>query len=232
MENKDAFFCCLHGFLGAPSDWDFLRQKFFGKTFYTPNLFAEKPESIKALSERVLYEAEKHCKPRILIGYSMGARLALTPFLQAPQLWDHAIFLSCHPGLTEEDERIKRLQSDQRWGERFVKEPFDQVLRDWNRQGVFQADLEQNVAEAQFDKKHLQEALNVWSLARQPDYRKALRETLVGYTWVVGEKDQKFVRLSKFVEDNPFATTITLSGVGHRLLFHTNELCKKIFHSL
>ena len=69
----------------------------------------------------------------ILFAYSLGGRLALHSFCDSV-LWDAAILISVHPGLVEKKERIL---NDKKWSLRFLNEPWEKVISDWNLQEVF-----------------------------------------------------------------------------------------------
>ena len=106
---------CLHGFLGNPHDWDFLRDA--GLAIETPPLDAIPPRG------------------EILLGYSLGGRLALHALLAGAQ-YKRAIFVSTGLGIEGDDARAARRAADEAWARRFETEDFDSVMAAWNAQPV------------------------------------------------------------------------------------------------
>ena len=106
---------CLHGFLGNPRDWDFLRDA--GFEIETPPL-----DAIPAHGD-------------ILLGYSLGGRLALQALLAGAN-YKRAILVSTGLGIEDESARAARRASDEAWAQRFESEDFETVIADWNAQPV------------------------------------------------------------------------------------------------
>ncbi len=102
----------LHGFLGSPQDWH-------GVIHHLPEY------SCEALSYPFQIPSDA-----ILIGYSMGGRIALRS--SQPK-----ILLSTHPGLQTSQEKAKRLEQDQEWIKRLKEEPLEMFLKAWYDQPLF-----------------------------------------------------------------------------------------------
>ena len=102
----------LHGFLGSPEDWDRVISHF-------PDY------DCKALS----YPFEIP-KDAIVIGYSMGGRVALRS--SCPK-----ILISTHPGLQTFEEKTERLKNDQLLREKLRHQPLEAFLNDWYAQPLF-----------------------------------------------------------------------------------------------
>ncbi|HEV8433755.1 MAG TPA: alpha/beta fold hydrolase, partial [Thermoanaerobaculia bacterium] len=66
---------------------------------------------------------------RVLVGYSMGGRLALQA-LVANAAFDRAVIISA--GLNLEEGREERRARDEAWAKRFESDAWDEVMRDWN----------------------------------------------------------------------------------------------------
>ena len=162
---------CLHGFLGRGSDWDFLREA--GFTIEAPSLFTD------ATLADIAPSADD-----VLLGYSMGARLALQVLQKHPV--SRGVLVSA--GLTFNEPGRREL--DETWARRFASEAWDSVLAAWNAQSVFGGrpnPLPRN--EADFDRAKLAAALRDWSPA-------ALHTSVEGITvptlWIAGEQDAKY----------------------------------------
>jgi len=138
---------CLHGFLGRGADWDFLRDA--GFEIRAPSLFAgDRLEDIKPSSDD------------ILLGYSMGARLAL--HLMRGQKIARAVLVSA--GIAPHEPGREEL--DETWARRFESEAWDSVIEGWNSQSVFGGRKNPLTRiEADFDRHALATALREWTPA-------------------------------------------------------------------
>ena len=215
----------LHGFLGAKEDWaamfPFFEKKFYctaldlpghGATPYCDGILA-------ALQVRL----DAPLKP-VLIGYSMGGRIAmqLQPFASA------VILLSAHPGLTDEKEKEARLKIDLMWGEKLLRLPFEQFLVEWYAQPLFHhlqnnPSLLQNTLKrrAAQNPTSLAQVMLQLSLAKMPAVR-CDRPTL----FLCGEEDLKYrdlySRLPKSVAMH------SIKNCGHVIHLEKPKECAEI----
>ena len=155
-------------------------------------------------------------QPTQILGYSLGARLVLnlriTGALNTP-----SILLSVHPGLIPESERQVRLKSDRAWAEKFRILPWPELHKLWNNQAVFQETKLLEKRYHNFDREKLAASLEHFSLGLQADQRMELNKLpLKTCTWVVGEKDEKFVKLT---DDLKTISLIRVPSAGHRVLW-------------
>ncbi len=121
----------LSGFLGLPRDWDFLQCPHLVGVDYQNFCL----NSLSAWGQDFnCWINQQHSQANIIMGYSLGGRMALHALIEQPQLWHAAIIISTHTGLKKQRERQKRLNQDQMWAERFEKEPWNSLIRDWNAQ--------------------------------------------------------------------------------------------------
>lgn len=133
---------------------------------------------------------------------------------QNPTWFDAMVFLSAHPGLTAPDEREARRAQDQVWAERFHNGDWEETLRLWNAQAVFQGSSgEVRRQEDDYDREGLARQLIQWSVAHQPDYRFFLRSTNKPFLWLAGDRDLKYAGLALDV----MRGTRILPQAGHRL---------------
>ena len=158
---------CLHGFLGNPRDWDFLRDA--GFDIETPPL--------DAIPDR----------GDILLGYSLGGRLALHALLAGAQ-YKRAIFVSTGLGIEDETARAARRASDEAWAQRFESEDFETVIADWNAQPVLSGPSLPRTRD-DFDPRALRE----WSSGALPPVASRLHELTIPTLWIAGARDSKYV---------------------------------------
>src|SRR5687767_12406297 len=169
----------LSGFLGTPSDWDFLPWP------HSPHT------------------------GDILLGYSMGGRLALQ--LLERERFRCAIIVSA--GLNAPDE--KRRARDEEWARRFESEEWSSLMRAWNAQEVFGGHVVER-REEDFDRAELAWELRELSPAVLPPPRLESIETPV--LWIAGECDSKYVEIAKrAVARLPHAELWICPNAGHRV---------------
>src|SRR5882672_3084816 len=162
---------CLHGFLGSPRDWDFLRDG--GFEIETPPLDAF-PQS-----------------GDILLGYSLGGRLALQALLAGAN-YKRAILVSTGLGIEDEEARAARRASDQAWAQRFESEDFDSVMSAWNAQPVL-AGPSLPRTRGDYDPRALRE----WSSGALPPVASRLHALTIPTLWAAGTRDSKYVAEAK-----------------------------------
>lgn len=187
----------LHGFLGQASDWDFLQPHF---SIETPSLFA--PDAPPATSLAQWASEWTSALPpgqHVLLGYSLGGRLALHALLHAPARFRAAILISTHPGLSTEAERAERRERDAVWARRFMNDPWADVVGAWEDQPVFGQTNRVARREDSYSRESLRGALLGWSLGTQKDLRPELAELppTLPLIWVAGARDGKFARLAE-----------------------------------
>lgn len=162
---------CIAGFLGTPRDFQFLRDEGFEITVAT----------------RPPDEGD------VLLGYSRGGRLALQALAEGAR-YRKAVVISS--GLNLEAGREERRARDEGWARRFEKDPWDEVLRDWNAQPLFGGHAAER-REGDYDRAELARELRELS----PGLLEPLAPRLGGITipvlWVAGERDHFYVEIAR-----------------------------------
>ncbi|MGZ3745923.1 MAG: alpha/beta fold hydrolase [Pseudobdellovibrionaceae bacterium] len=238
----------LHGFLGLPSDWELIQSHFMISPLTPqfewwsvdymniPGLDPENDFSVwaKNFNNQVLQRFPKG--PRLLVGYSLGGRLALHALRSNPELYKKAIFISTNPGLQRDKEKIERAENDQKWAERFLNTPWPELMASWNSQAVFRDSLgrEPLRSESSYDRNKLAKALQGWSLALQEDFRDFLVGNGGRILWACGEKDIKFANVAmELIKRSPQIQTEIFSRSAHRVLFdQPSELAARMISFL
>jgi 2-succinyl-6-hydroxy-2,4-cyclohexadiene-1-carboxylate synthase len=199
---------CLHGFLGRPDDWDFLRDA--GFAIETPPLDA------------VPLHGDA------LLGYSLGGRLALRALLAGAQ-YERAILVSTGLGIEEEAARAARRASDEAWARRFEDEDFDSVIAAWNAQPVLAGQALVRTHE-DFDSRALRE----WSSGALPPVVSRLHELTIPTLWIAGARDPKYVAEAKRAGSLARNSRVVIvEDAGHRVPWERPaeviNACKKFF---
>lgn len=191
----------LHGFLGVKEDWkemwDELSSRLFCIGIDLPG--HGKSSSITSDYLNVLARAIHHvCQQKsVLIGYSMGGRIALQLSAQHPDRFSHVILLSADPGL-KENERESRLLQDKKWVEKLKSSTMETFLEEWYAQPLFQSLhkrphlLKRLIGERkQQNPKHLADVLWTLSPAREP----AILSFPSRILFLYGEEDEKYQKI-------------------------------------
>ena len=138
---RNSFFL-LHGFTGSSSDWLNVFALFdvtfniyaidsvgHGKSESPQDISFYSPESqsnqIKSIIEK--FKGEKN----VLLGYSMGGRLALTFALAYPEMIDGLILESSSAGIQNTEEKEKRIDRDAKLAEMIMNKPIEEFITSW-----------------------------------------------------------------------------------------------------
>jgi len=136
----------LHGFMGSCHIWEktfaSLSEEFYAIAVDLPG-HGKTEADLKNLNfdslANALIDFLTNISGRqwLICGYSLGGRVALYTALKYPDKFAGLVLESCHPGIEDENERIKRLQSDSQLAEKMRQQDILSFLRDWYRQPVF-----------------------------------------------------------------------------------------------
>ncbi len=207
----------LHGFLGQPSDWKDLLLSHF------PEIAIEVPQLFNQLQpfEQWAKQFNDHYSGvnNILMGYSMGGRLALHALIDDPTKYSAAIIVSCHYGLNDPTQIQQRLTVDQQRAKDFLYRPWVELMSQWSSLPVFSADPFHFIRrENDYSRESLAESLDVWSLARQEFLKEKLESLNVPILWVAGENDLNYVTLATSLSlTHPQSKIWIAKDAGHRV---------------
>ena len=215
----------LHGFLGEGHDW-FSCEKHLQTNWVKPSLFSQSSPTIEDFETYICHLVQSHSITKVtdfkkvFVGYSLGGRLGLHLLKNQSHLFDHFFFVSTNPGLADEKEKAKRLESDAQWAKLLENESWDSFFNQWNSQDVFnQPGLQPSRYEKDFDKKKLSSSFKNWSLGLQEDFRQLIKAHNQKITWVVGEKDSKFLTIAEDMKQKKILQDYSRINSGHRVLF-------------
>ncbi|MGZ3633608.1 MAG: alpha/beta fold hydrolase [Parachlamydiaceae bacterium] len=200
----------FHGFLGSPTDW----YQFAQVTH--PIAIDHEELSLEAWAAHFSDNLRLSAGKNILLGYSLGGRLAMHVLLANPSFWNGAIFVSAHPGLSLIEERESRWKADVEWAQRFLNDPWDKVWTDWNANPIFSNESGSLLrGEFQFDRKKLSQQLKNWSLAHQRFLLPELQKLATPMLYIAGECDSKFCDVAKQFES--IARVAIIPKAKHRV---------------
>lgn len=237
VDSLNSQLVCIHGFLGQASDWDFLNHSLSEHVQISCfNLFGHEPPAewgLSALGQKISSFANTRTSSNeqsILVGYSLGGRIALHSLLDSKSNWNKAVIISAHPGLKDSLEKSARLKADQAWAEKWLQEPWDAVLSAWNDQSVLRGIHPPPARnEKDFLKASLGKALVECSLGLQEDLREKIAPLEIPILWLAGDLDPKFRDLALEMQKlNSKITTVIIPNAGHRLLMDQPEIVRKL----
>ena len=220
----------LHGFLGSRVDCfpiiEELERDYFctlvdlpahGKSPYTTPIISaikQSIESIHALTEQ---------KP-LLIGYSLGGRIALQISQDSKTPICGVFAFSAHPGLATEWEKKERLRADRIWQNRLQTLEPKQFLTLWYEQTPFASLrgkvelLEKLYKERDLSHKNeLSLVLEEMSLAKQPLISHSSLPLRLGF----GEEDVKY----KILYQNSLFAQVSIPKAGHTVFLENPKGC-------
>jgi 2-succinyl-6-hydroxy-2,4-cyclohexadiene-1-carboxylate synthase len=192
---------CLHGAVGAVSDWRGLAQSLAAKGISTRAVdlwrFLEcesvsMPEFGKRLNAEAAGEIPRAAR-RILIGYSMGGRLALHALLEGGP-WDAAVIISANPGLRDPNEQAARRVADTVWATQALTLPWHDFLEKWNSQPLLGGAMRDSREDGKLMQRRREIARSFvdWSVGNQQPLWNRLPEIKIPTLWIAGENDAKF----------------------------------------
>lgn len=222
----------LHGFTGAPASWDRVRERLDGPSL-APDLPGHRAAPVARWDEAVDRIAAL-CDGAHLVGYSLGARLALGVLAKHPERIRRATLVGVNPGVGDRPARAaweaslaRRLEEDGL--EAFVDHW--QALPLWASQAALPAPVldRQRALRLTHDARGLAGALRELGLAAMPDLRPALSGIRVPVDLVVGGLDAKFLALARdFARRCPAARVIVVPGVGHNVVLEAPDALARI----
>ncbi len=141
----------LHGAVGMADDWKHFSAQMAEQGHLTRRVdlwrfLACCPMSLREFGKALNEEVRRVDKAPILLGYSMGARLALHALLEDARqsaesgeraLWQGAILVAPHTGLRE-DQKLARQVQDAEWAALALQGDWETFLERWNAQAILQ----------------------------------------------------------------------------------------------
>lgn len=241
---KDALICALHGFsTGAESFNDLALPDLWAPSLSghgpTPTMYArcfedEVRRLISAIEER------SAGVPVQLLGYSMGARLAIGLLTEAPHLFSSALLIGANPGLESNEQREERRRWEREWEALLIQEGIDVFVTRWQKQAIFatQKALPAQVLETQQRKRKrhtaagLAYAMRVLGLGNMPNYWPRLSQLQIPVRWIVGSADDKFLTIARRATQlNASFDLVELPEVGHNPLLESPQEVRRLILS-
>ena len=228
----------FHGFSGAGTDFDLILQHLPDISLYAPDycrelhLFfqAEKapptPATITARLSNELVQPESTAQrdPVVIMGYSMGSRLALSLALARPELCAALVLVSCNPGLENPSEEEQRRASDEELAAWITAHGAEKFIERWWKIPLIATQRRAPAAHLQTMKEARQKldlATLAWSLRTfgqgiWPNMWGQLSRLTMPVLVVAGDEDQKYGKIAaRIASQAPNTTLATINHSGH-----------------
>lgn len=216
---------CLHGAVGMAADWQgFSVSGWAVKRVDLWRFLDCCPMTMGEFGRALGTEAQAEPGRKVIVGYSMGARLALQSLLQGGP-WDAAILVGPHPGLESEQERADRRSADAEWAGLALSADWLEFLERWEAQPVlggsrFPADR-RNLATR---RREVARSFIDWSLGAQEPLWERLGGISSPVLWCAGERDAKFRALAERAVGLLQSGELWIApGAGHRVPWEAPE---------
>jgi 2-succinyl-6-hydroxy-2,4-cyclohexadiene-1-carboxylate synthase len=204
----------VHGFLGQGSDWDLVK----GQSWQTPSLFSHKSLiPLTALKDANLALNETYRSTDLAIGYSLGGRILLSE----PGAWKKLVIIASNFLAPQAEERRIKSQLESSFIELLKNNKWSEFLAEWNKQPIFKT--VKQVPKRQIEDYSISKliaAIEFLSVTKETVSLEVLSERREQITWVVGERDLKYLDLYKSYKANGVIEhLIVIKDAGHRVLF-------------
>jgi 2-succinyl-6-hydroxy-2,4-cyclohexadiene-1-carboxylate synthase len=193
------------------------------------------PNVALALIELLVELEIKQC---ILVGYSLGGRIALYLAIHFPQYFQGVILESASPGLSNQLERDHRIIQDYQLAAQLESSDLTDFIQQWYSQSLFASFVQHpNYPQAiarrlDNDPYKLAKSLRLIGLGTQPTLWDSLEKLQLPLLLMVGELDAKFIMINQLIAQSyPQASLQIVDGAGHNVHFeHPAEFRKLLKH--
>lgn len=238
----------FHGFLGSGTEFSaiqtkgtaiYVTLKGFGANALLVTLNDLRVENqitdIKLLLESLEVEQVN------LVGYSMGARLALSYALSYPETIDQLILESGTAGLADAAEREARQTKDEGLAQKLITHGIEPFVDMWEALPLFVT--QDNVTETEQRKVRTQRlnqrpenmamSLRAFGTGSMPNYWPVLSALHIPTTIITGERDEKFTNIGKKLHDDiQDSRHIVIPETGHNVHLEAVEMFTKTLNQL
>lgn len=162
----------------------------------------------------------------VMIGYSMGGRIALSYAVRYPHSLSALILESSSPGLRTLEERASRRQADNMLAERIEKEGMEWFIDYWQDIPLFHSQKkmpEERQAKVRGERLHqrkegLANSLRGIGTGSQPSNWERLQQLAMPVCLLTGSEDDKFIEIADEMEKLiPNACRAVIKDAGHAI---------------
>lgn len=213
----------LHGFTQTKESWlpviDSLHVSVEAALLDCPG-HGESPVEGRTL-EQSAEDVANSMKPGVLVGYSMGARIALHTALQSPHNVQALVLVSGTPGLRTKSERDDRKNSDNALAQYIEEIGVDTFIPEWLSNPMFQrlpmelADIPRRCSNSA---RGLADSLRFAGTGTQASLWDQLPSLTMPVLVITGDNDEKFTEIARQMAS-------AISHVEHRIMNDVGHTC-------
>lgn len=223
---------CLHGFTGTRQTFQLLQDPIYNFLFIDllghgeSSIFVhpwryQLSEIVKDLNQLI---QELGINQWYVLGYSMGARVALAWAIEHPSKLLGVILEAGTPGIVDEQERKQRKESDRRLALRLWREPLVDFVDFWQNLPLFSSqkklpkEIQKKIRDERLSQNKFGLAMSLWFMGTgvQKNYWLELEELKQPVLYVVGEQDPKFLAIGDTLcQQLPHSTLAVIPDSGH-----------------
>lgn len=223
---------CLHGFTGTKQTFRLLRDPAYNFLFIDllghgeSSVFVhpwryQLPEIVKDLNQLI---QELEIKQWYVLGYSMGARVALVWAIEQPNNLCGVILEAGTPGIINEGERKKRKEADQKLALRLWRGSLVDFVDFWQSIPLFSSQkklpkkIQKKIRNERLSQNKFGLAMSLWLMGTgvQKNYWSELATLKQPVLYVVGEQDPKFLAIgNRLCQQLPHSTLAVVPDSGH-----------------
>jgi len=210
----------VHGFTQTGNSWKIPAQNIHDST----NTYIDAPDHGESQGTSLsLEEAGEAIADiafgKVLVGYSMGARMALHAVMQHPQAMTGLVLVSGTPGIEDDSEREARMQSDDALASRIEQIGTPAFIDEWIHQPLF---AKSTFSDAEIRDRNrntpasLASSLRKCGTGQQQPWWPYLQEIRIPVLLIAGSRDEKFVAIAERMKQLiPQSTLSIISKAGH-----------------
>jgi len=212
--------CFVHGFTQTGKSWSDAANYIADTT----NTFIDAPDHGESQGTSLTLQESgdaiaKIAHGKVLIGYSMGARMALHAAIQHPQSIAGLVLVSGTAGIEDDSERAARVQTDDALAQHIESVGTSVFIEEWIRQPLF--------AESEFGDDEIQDrcrntaaslasSLRMCGTGQQDPLWSRLHTIDMPVLLIAGSRDTKFTAIAtRMHELIPQSTLSILDNAGH-----------------
>ena len=212
--------CFVHGFTQTGQSWVTAAQAIGDST----NTFVDAPDhgesqGISLTLQETGDELADIAFGKVLVGYSMGARMSLHAVLQHPFAMTGLVLVSGTPGIEDDSERAARVQADEELASHIESIGTPAFIQEWIRQPLF--------AKSKFSDDEIQDrsknmpaslatSLRRCGTGQQESLWSQLQEINIPVLLICGARDEKFSEIAQRMNQViPRSTLRVLDKAGH-----------------
>jgi 2-succinyl-6-hydroxy-2,4-cyclohexadiene-1-carboxylate synthase len=179
--------------------------------------------------------------PAIILGYSMGGRVALHLGLQHPDLIRALIMIGASPGIQDEDDRAQRARQDVALANAIRDQGIEWFAKFWEQQPIFasQQSLPDQVRRTLRSQRQnnspegLAFALENWSPGRQAYLLSELTRLSSPMLLLAGDSDKKYCTVNQLIEKSAGQAEVTrveIPRAGHAVHLEQPEAAATVIN--